>query len=176
MAGSQLYIGTPNGIVLCLDDCGGGEFRGRLYHHYSAGPAVFSNIIQMLRLMEDLFDRLDFPREGANRRSFRDSISNSTKSGGKTRNFPNSEKEMRKVMSDNELLNQHGYQETFIVRVQYRQNSTWQGRITWADQNKTLTFRSVWEMIHLMESAMTEEMQPGEIPPTDCWDQTEKES
>ena len=73
-------------------------------------------------------------------------------------------------MSDQELLSQHGYQGTFIVRVQHRQNSTWQGRITWADKDMTMTFRSVWEMIHLMESAMdTDTVRDEEDRPRD-WD------
>ena len=57
-------------------------------------------------------------------------------------------------MSDKELLNKHGDLGTFIIRVQHRQNSSWQGRITWMDKNKTLSFRSVWEMIKLIASAL----------------------
>ena len=57
-------------------------------------------------------------------------------------------------MSDEELLTRHGDIGTFIVRVQHRQNSSWQGRITWMEENKTLQFRSVWELIKLIESAV----------------------
>ena len=57
-------------------------------------------------------------------------------------------------MSDEELLSKHGDLGTFIIRVQHRQNSSWQGRITWMDKDKTLYFRSVWEMIKLIGSAL----------------------
>ena len=57
-------------------------------------------------------------------------------------------------MKDEELLNRHGDLGTFIVRVQHRQNSSWQGRITWMDQNKTVYFRSIWEMIKMVEEAL----------------------
>ena len=57
-------------------------------------------------------------------------------------------------MSDEPLLQKHGDIGTFIVRVQHRQNSSWQGRITWMEEDKTIQFRSVWEMIKLIESAM----------------------
>ena len=57
-------------------------------------------------------------------------------------------------MKDEELLSKHGDLGTFIVRVQHRQNSSWQGRITWMEEDKTIQFRSVWEMIKLIESAM----------------------
>ncbi len=37
--------------------------------------------------------------------------------------------------------------ETFVVRVLYRQNNTWQGEVLWAEQNEKRYFR-------LMDSAM----------------------
>ena len=57
-------------------------------------------------------------------------------------------------MKDEELLSRHGDLGTFIIRVQHRQNSSWQGRITWMEKNKTLYFRSIWEMIKLVASAL----------------------
>lgn len=57
-------------------------------------------------------------------------------------------------MSDEELLNKHGDLGTFIIRVQHRQNSSWQGRITWMDEDKTVYFRSMWEMLKLIDSAV----------------------
>ena len=57
-------------------------------------------------------------------------------------------------MSDEALLTKHGDIGTFIVRVQHRQNSSWQGRITWMEEDRTIQFRSVWEMIKLIESAV----------------------
>ncbi|MBQ6465837.1 MAG: hypothetical protein IJJ43_06190 [Oscillospiraceae bacterium] len=57
-------------------------------------------------------------------------------------------------MKDDALLSKHGDLGTFIVRVQHRQNSSWQGRLTWMEQDKTINFRSIWEMIKLIESAV----------------------
>lgn len=57
-------------------------------------------------------------------------------------------------MRDDELLSRHGDLGTFIIRVQHRQNSSWQGRITWMDRNRTLYFCSIWEMIKLVASAL----------------------
>ena len=42
----------------------------------------------------------------------------------------------------------------FLIRIQFHQNSTWQGTIQWLEENKTLPFRSVLEMLHLMEEAV----------------------
>ena len=57
-------------------------------------------------------------------------------------------------MKDEELLSQHGDLGTFLVHVQHRQNSSWQGRITWMDQNKTVYFRSALEMMKLVADAL----------------------
>jgi hypothetical protein len=34
------------------------------------------------------------------------------------------------------------------------QNGTWQGKITWVDEDKSMNFRSVWEMVRLMEEGL----------------------
>ena len=51
-------------------------------------------------------------------------------------------------------MSKHGDMGTFIIRVQHRQNSSWQGRITWMEKDKTVNFRSIWEMIKLVDSAL----------------------
>ena len=62
----------------------------------------------------------------------------------------------RVLEAQSALLDMHGDLGTFIIRVQHRQNSSWQGRITWVEEDKTLYFRSVWEMMKLIEEAMEE--------------------
>ncbi|MBQ3797417.1 MAG: hypothetical protein II842_14290 [Butyrivibrio sp.] len=43
---------------------------------------------------------------------------------------------------------------TFIVRVDHCENETWQGRVTWAEENKSEHFRSALELIKLIDGAM----------------------
>lgn len=45
---------------------------------------------------------------------------------------------------------------TFEVSVKFQQNSTWQGQILWAEKNKRQNFRSVLEMLRLMDEALAE--------------------
>ena len=78
-------------------------------------------------------------------------------------------------MKDEALLNRHGDLGTFIVRVQHRQNSSWQGRLTWMEENKTLYFRSIWEMVKLMESALNTVSAPDEDEEP-SWFEKEKEA
>jgi len=157
MEGSQLYIGTANGVVICVDKLSGGDCSGKFYHSYSRDSVEFRSLGHLVYLMEGLFDFLDFPRRANNVRSFNDE-----------KPVYAERKDRERVMADKELLEKHGYLETFIVRVQHRQNNTWQGRITWADRDKTVTFRSIWEMVHLMENAIYEDS-PEELPDYGAW-------
>ncbi len=143
MRGSQCYIGAPNGVVLCIREYHPDSLRGELYHSYSAEALPFENAQEMILEMERLYDRLNFPHPGTNERSF----TTSQKNGDHIT-------EKDKIMKDEELLSKHGDLGTFIVRVQHRQNSSWQGRITWMEKDKTINFRSVWEMVKLIESAV----------------------
>ncbi len=51
--------------------------------------------------------------------------------------------------------------ETFVVHVTGRENSTWQGQVTWLDERETRSFRSMLELIKLMDAAMEEDMSQG---------------
>ena len=42
---------------------------------------------------------------------------------------------------------------TFIIRVLYRQNATWQGTIQWIEGRQTRQYRSVNELLGLMDDA-----------------------
>ena len=143
MTKTQWYIGAPNGVVLCIRSLHEGMLRGELYHSYSREAVPFESAQQMIHGMEQLYDRLNYPHPGTNERSF----APHPKSGEHL-------SERDKIMKDEELLSRHGDLGTFIVRVQHRQNSSWQGRITWMEKDKTINFRSVWEMVKLIESAV----------------------
>ena len=45
---------------------------------------------------------------------------------------------------------------TFEISVKFQQNSTWQGQILWAEKNLKQSFRSVLEMLRLMDEALAD--------------------
>ena len=155
---SQIYIGTPNGIVLCADEGSGHTLRGRFYHAYSKDPVYFENADQLIFEMEQFFDSIHFPHPATNIRSFTEEDKtvqkDNTAAHGVRQNGRNTISNREKVMKDQELLSRHGDMGSFIIRVQQRQNSSMQGRLTWIEKNKTVYFRSVWELIRLIDSAV----------------------
>jgi len=44
---------------------------------------------------------------------------------------------------------------TFNIKIQFQQNATWQGTISWAEGGKTQNFRSELEMLKLMMEAVS---------------------
>ena len=159
MTNSQWYIGTQNGVVVCVDRYGRGQMAGRFCHAYCRGETPFVNETQLVFQLEQFFDEIRYPHPTTNSRTF-------------TEEQPGTEHRCRrqKVMSDDELLSRHGDLGTFIIRVQHRQNSSWQGHVTWMEQNRTIHFRSVWEMIKLIESAVDTVSGPEDAGTELTWD------
>ncbi len=146
MSRKEAYIGTPGGAVFCVDEArGGGIFRGRIYHGYRGDGLEISSFEALVHALSGLFDELQYPRTSERERGF--FARKEKRTGGRP-----SGKE--RVMSDKELLTKHGDIGTFIIRVQQRQNSTWQGSVTWVDEDRTASFQTALELIKLLESGI----------------------
>ncbi len=158
---SQWYLGAPNGVVLCIDQARDGQLKGRFYHAYEREAVCFSTIEEAMFGLEQLYDSLNFPHPTTDSRTF-----------DKGERQTEIRQERTRVMKDEELLGRHGELGTFIIRVQHRQNSSWQGRITWMDQNRTVYFRSIWEMIKLVEGAL-DTVSQQEDGPQGSWTEEE---
>lgn len=52
--------------------------------------------------------------------------------------------------------------ETFVVHINSHENATWHGQITWLNGNETKGFRSMLEMIKLMDTALNQEENENE--------------
>ena len=79
MGKSQWYIGSPNGVVLCVDCLEEGRIRGRAYHSYSAEPLQVDGFDQLLFGLEDFYDAINFPHPSTNGRTFREKCGGQTK-------------------------------------------------------------------------------------------------
>ncbi len=151
MTGTGRYIGTPNGIVLCVDRKTGGIIEGRLYHGYSSKGHPFRGYEDIIKTAEELFNTLGFPHTGAGDRDIEGRTHSHQKKKGMTR-----------VLSDENMLEKHGDIGTFVIRVQHRQHSSWQGRVTWLEEDKSVYFRSVLELIKIIDGVLDKAEQTDE--------------
>ena len=142
---TQNYLGIRNGVVVCVQHVDQHEFSGEFHHAYDRDPVPFSSEVELLIRLDEFFDSLKFPFSATSSRNFIRHANTPT----------DMITEEDRVMEDKDILMNHGEVGTFIIRVQQRQNSSWQGRITWVEKNQTLYFRSVWEMMKLIENAIS---------------------
>ena len=113
---------------------------GWVYNAHFDKAVPFSDGVELLTAMENLFDALSFPGRFEDYRHF-------------ARREP---KKSRKGIKERETMSDKTKDEqaTFIIHVQFRRNATWQGTIQWVDQDKRQSFRSTLEMIRLIDEAM----------------------
>ena len=43
---------------------------------------------------------------------------------------------------------------TFVIQIQSCEHATWQGKLTWADTDRSISFRSALELIGLIDEAV----------------------
>lgn len=148
---------APNIVTLCMDHYDGERQSGRLYHQYIPDAVPFASLIEAMDRMDRLYDELQFPYASVRLRSFlvdRKKEERALKRG-KAPALSEYEREEKKKMAEFEEVTGHrGADATFIIRVKYRQNASWQGEVTWVDQQKKERFRSALELVKLLDSAM----------------------
>lgn len=47
---------------------------------------------------------------------------------------------------------------TFVVKILDRQNATWQGTVTWVEEQKVQHFRSALELLKMIDVALDDEL------------------
>lgn len=134
--GSNWYGNEYRTTVVCVDRYRRGAISGRLYHPRLPDGAEFFSLLEFFREMEDLLDGMDFPQSFTAVRSF--SASPLRPEGPPA------------------PAAQEGRCGTFLLRILFRQNASWQGSVTWLEGRQEESFRSALELVLLMDSALKE--------------------
>ena len=92
-------------------------------------PRHCINVIQMVELLENFYDRIDFPQSATLIRSFHKA--------------PRWEEPLEKVQDSSAISQQRGLCGTLLIHVRYRQNSSWQGELFWMEGECHQEFVSV---------------------------------
>ena len=121
-------------ILVCVDSYENGVPRGQLYLPGQEGQR-FDSLSQLLLRAERLLER-----------------------GGSVQSFTTPRvfalpKPLGDAPCDTEELTR-GSAATFEMRVLFRQHASWQGELLWLEKNTRQSFRSVLELITLMDSAL----------------------
>lgn len=165
----DLYISpaVASAVRICVDSQNESSWNGRIYTRLDEKPLCFQNVDEILSILEEFYDSLRFPQASTMCRNFDGKPVVLTEHQKRTE-FEVSyagdrEKDKIKVkVSEDDMDKKHGEQGTFIVRIRYRQNATWQGHVTWVEENKTVPFRSALELIKLIDGTQSESIEDWE--------------
>ena len=125
--------------TVCIDSYEDAVPVGRFYNPYLKDGRTFQSLSQFLIEMERALDIMSFPKSFTTPRSFAPPPVHIT--------GPPEEQPRR------------GKTATFTLKVLFRQNASWQGTVTWLEGRREQNFRSVLELILLMDSAIQEQEQ-----------------
>ena len=144
----KINIAAPNLINICIDYLSNGEYSGRIYHKYMVEPMSFSESGQMISILDKFFDEINYPQASTKYRSFQKTKKEDAPVDTRRR------EKLQPVLTAEEVLANRGEEATFILHVQYRQNSTWQGKLIWLEVEQEEGFCSVLELLKLLDSAL----------------------
>lgn len=113
------------------------NIRGYLSNPLYGKRLYFNNLTQLLFSMDRMLDELAFPQNEMQRRTF-SGRSDSSPELAAPRETP-----VEPIAS-------------FKIKVLFRQNASWQGSIYWTDKESESQFRSVFELITLIDSALND--------------------
>lgn len=137
-----------NQLVICVDSYNQASMKGRAYFGGEQEPTLFRDVCPILIRYNQFLDFLNVPQASTEMRTF----------------FPNKRRKQWQsdrgeglVLEKTTAGYKNGEKATFVVHVEYRQNSTWQGNVTWIEQGETKNFRSALELMIMMESALDQE-------------------
>lgn len=116
--------------------------QGTIFNPFFEKEMVFENVMQMITMIERISDSLFFPQKAMQLRQFADCDQPEDKT---TFDFVTTSDFSEKFPLA-----------TFELEIIFRQNASWQGNIVYAENSLSSSFRSVLELLSLMDSVLSE--------------------
>lgn len=130
----NLWVSDNRKMMVCVDAYDNGILKGRFYNA-CRDVYSFESLSQFLVKMEAMLEEQQTPQAYTAPRTFGTKLAPEEES-----NYPT---QFRK-----------GMKATFELRVIFRQHTSWQGVIIWKERHLEQSFRSVLELVILMDSAL----------------------
>ncbi len=120
--------------TICIDSYENAILSGRIYNSYLKTGKRFQSGTQFLLEMEQMLNRMNFPAAYSATRTFSAP--------------PEYEAGLPSALPPDGMI------ATFFIRILFRQNASWQGSVSWLEGRQEQSFRSVLELLLLMDSAL----------------------
>ena len=128
------WVSDSRKMTVCVDDYDNGILQGRFYNAFHDANR-FESLSQFLIRMEALLEESQAPQAYTSHRTFSQILKPDDGSAPPT--------PVRK-----------GMKATFELQVLFRQHSSWQGILIWKERGAEQSFRSVLELVMLLDSAL----------------------
>ena len=132
-----VWAGENRKMTVCVDSYDEGVMTGRILNSYQETES-FESLVQFLMAVEAVLEDQQTPQAYTSLRKF---------------------SELSPMMegSPGSGFLRKGARATFELQVLFRQHSSWQGVIIWRERKMEQSFRSVLELVMLMDSALRAE-------------------
>jgi len=133
---SQLYGSRLNSLIICVDRYVDKVLCGRIYDRYPQEGRCFLGAMDLLKCIEGILDSRVNPQPFCIRREFQNTF--------------------EQLRPDQEAgFSGKGIKATFLVQILFRQNASWQGSVLWVERKIEESFRSVLELLLLIDNALS---------------------
>ena len=122
-------------VMIYVDQCRDGILSGRYQFASEPEAKAFRGLSRLLLDINACFDREGFPQSFEELRRFRKPAGPAAFSAGQTDRS-------------------RGAVATFSLRILFRQNASWQGSVKWVEGEQEEYFRSVLELMVLIDNAV----------------------
>mgnify|MGYP003291337640 CR=1 FL=1 len=133
----KLWIPESRKTTVCVDSYREGILQGRFYGPDGSAYA-FPSLSRFLVQMEEMLELNNEPQSDTKVRSFSTFL-------------------LQPHTGTHFSSRPRGELATFELQILFRQHTSWQGVLFWKEQHREQSFRSVLEMILLMDSALREQ-------------------
>jgi len=129
-----VWAGENRKMTVCLDSYEDSVMKGRILNAYQEA-IPFESLVQFLLEVETILEDQQIPQSYTTLRRFSDLLP------------------MNEGTGDSGYIRK-GARATFELQVLFRQHSSWQGVVIWRERKMEQSFRSVLELVVLMDSAL----------------------
>ncbi len=125
-------------LRICIDSSKNGQIGGRVFGQRLEDTLIFNDLLTFILMIDSLLDKQNFPRAFQRRRSFAQQ---------ELPNRPPAAEVEGNLMSKDFVAEQLGALATLELSIITRQNTSWQGTISWLDNNQRQPFKSALEFV-----------------------------
>jgi len=140
----RLPVGRSSDFIMHIYSCDQWILKGSVSHVQSGRSMVFHSMMEMVLAVQDKMDEIGFPQSTTAPRGWK------RRPAGADQHIIQHSMGAR---SDEDVMPE-AILASFLVRIQFRQNASWQGTLVWMDSKESCAFRSLLELVKLVADAM----------------------